>query len=74
MVAARAEGSREYGAVCGTLVLPEAKNSRGRFPKVNYRLESGCDGKFYALHIFYREADTHIYCKVPCPEVLLHCI
>lgn len=51
VMAARAEGSREHGDVCGTLVLPEAKNSKGRCPKVNYRLESDCDGKFYALHI-----------------------
>lgn len=51
VMTARAEGSREHGDVYGILGLPEAKNSKGRFPKVNYRLESGCDGKFYALHI-----------------------
>lgn len=51
VMVARAQGSREHGDVCRTLVLPEAKNCKGRFPKVNYRLESDCDGKFYALHI-----------------------
>lgn len=51
VMTARTEGSREHGDIYGILGLPEAKNSKGRFPKVNYRLESGCDGKFYALHI-----------------------